>query len=284
MRICIITDDNSGFTKKEAIENDVKILRMPIIVDGECYFENETLSGEQFYKFLEEDKDIKTSQPSPGEVINMWEDALKEYDQVVHIPMSSGLSESCHSAQLLSEEFNGKVFVVDNHRISVTLKASVYDAIKLRNEGKTGEEIKRYLEETKSDSNIFIMVDTLKYLKKGGRVTPAGAALGATFHIKPVLSIEGGKLDAFAKCVGIKKSKTTMLNAIQSIIDTKYNGSLDGLEIALVYSYDIESAKLWKKEVEEKFNLKNIRLEPLSLSVATHIGPGALAITVTKIY
>lgn len=284
MRICIITDDNSGFTKKEAIENDVKILRMPIIVDGECYFENETLSGEQFYKFLEEDKDIKTSQPSPGEVINMWEDALKEYDQVVHIPMSSGLSESCHSAQLLSQEFNGKVFVVDNHRISVTLKASVYDAIKLRNEGKTGEEIKRYLEETKSDSNIFIMVDTLKYLKKGGRVTPAGAALGATFHIKPVLSIEGGKLDAFAKCVGIKKSKTTMLNAIQSIIDTKYNGSLDGLEIALVYSYDIESAKLWKKEVEEKFNLKNIRLEPLSLSVATHIGPGALAITVTKIY
>lgn len=284
MRICIITDDNSGFTKKEATENDVKILRMPIIVDGECYFENETLSGEQFYKFLEEDKDIKTSQPSPGEVINMWEDALKEYDQVVHIPMSSGLSESCHSAQLLSEEFNGKVFVVDNHRISVTLKASVYDAIKLRNEGKTGEEIKRYLEETKSDSNIFIMVDTLKYLKKGGRVTPAGAALGATFHIKPVLSIEGGKLDAFAKCVGIKKSKTTMLNAIQSIIDTKYNGSLDGLEIALVYSYDIEAANLWKKEVEEKFNLKNIRLEPLSLSVATHIGPGALAITVTKIY
>lgn len=284
MRVCIITDDNSGFTKKEAIENDVKILRMPIIVDGECYFENETLSGEQFYKFLEEDKDIKTSQPSPGEVINMWEDALKEYDQVVHIPMSSGLSESCHSAQLLSEEFNGKVFVVDNHRISVTLKASVYDAIKLRNEGKTGEEIKRYLEETKSDSNIFIMVDTLKYLKKGGRVTPAGAALGATFHIKPVLSIEGGKLDAFAKCVGIKKSKATMLNAIQSIIDTKYNGSLDGLEIALVYSYDIEAANLWKKEVEEKFNLKNIRLEPLSLSVATHIGPGALAITVTKIY
>lgn len=284
MRICIITDDNSGFTKKEATENDVKILRMPIIVDGECYFENETLSGEQFYKFLEEDKDIKTSQPSPGEVINMWEDALKEYDQVVHIPMSSGLSESCHSAQLLSEEFNGKVFVVDNHRISVTLKASVYDAIKLRNEGKTGEEIKRYLEETKSDSNIFIMVDTLKYLKKGGRVTPAGAALGATFHIKPVLSIEGGKLDAFAKCVGIKKSKATMLNAIQSIIDTKYNGSLDGLEIALVYSYDIEAANLWKKEVEEKFNLKNIRLEPLSLSVATHIGPGALAITVTKIY
>ena len=284
MRICIITDDNSGFTKKEATENDVKILRMPIIVDGECYFENETLSGEQFYKFLEEDKDIKTSQPSPGEVINMWEDALKEYDQVVHIPMSSGLSESCHSAQLLSEEFNGKVFVVDNHRISVTLKASVYDAIKLRNEGKTGEEIKRYLEETKSDSNIFIMVDTLKYLKKGGRITPAGAALGATFHIKPVLSIEGGKLDAFAKCVGIKKSKTTMLNAIQSIIDTKYNGSLDGLEIALVYSYDIEAANLWKKEVEEKFNLKNIRLEPLSLSVATHIGPGALAITVTKIY
>lgn len=284
MRICIITDDNSGFTKKEAIENDVKILRMPIIVDGECYFENETLSGEQFYKFLEEDKDIKTSQPSPGEVINMWEDALKVYDQVVHIPMSSGLSESCHSAQLLSEEFNGKVFVVDNHRISVTLKASVYDAIKLRNEGKTGEEIKKYLEETKSDSNIFIMVDTLKYLKKGGRVTPAGAALGATFHIKPVLSIEGGKLDAFAKCVGIKKSKTTMLNAIQSIIDTKYNGSLDGLEIALAYSYDIESAKLWKEEVEEKFNLKNIRLEPLSLSVATHIGPGALAITVTKIY
>lgn len=285
MRICVITDDNSGFTKKEAAEIGIKVLRMPIIVDGEVYFQDENLSYDQFFKFLEEDKDIKTSQPSPGDVLKIWDEALKEYDAIIHIPMTSGLSESCHSAQLLAEqeEYKGKVFVVDNHRISITLKRSVYDALNLIKQGKNPAEIKQILEETKSDSSIFIMVDTLKYLKKGGRVTPAGAALGATLHVKPVLQIMGGKLDAYAKVMGVKKAKRTMLDAIQHELENKFkNYSKDELDFAIAYTYDEEASIEWQKEVEEKFGVTNTVRNPLSLSVSTHIGPGALAIAVSR--
>ena len=285
MRICIITDDNSGFTKKEAAEIGIKVLRMPIIVDGEVFFQDENLSYDQFFKFLEEDKDIKTSQPSPGDVLKIWDEALKEYDAIIHIPMTSGLSESCHSAQLLAEqeEYKGKVFVVDNHRISITLKRSVYDALNLIKQGKNPAEIKQILEETKSDSSIFVMVDTLKYLKKGGRVTPAGAALGATLHVKPVLQIMGGKLDAYAKVMGVKKAKRTMLDAIQHELENKFkNYSKDELDFAVAYTYDEEASIEWQKEVEEKFGVTNTIRNPLSLSVSTHIGPGALAIAVSR--
>ena len=285
MRICVITDDNSGFTKKEAAEIGIKVLRMPIIVDGEVFFQDENLSYDQFFKFLEEDKDIKTSQPSPGDVLKIWDEALKEYDAIIHIPMTSGLSESCHSAQLLAEqeEYKGKVFVVDNHRISITLKRSVYDALNLIKQGKNPAEIKQILEETKSDSSIFIMVDTLKYLKKGGRVTPAGAALGATLHVKPVLQIMGGKLDAYAKVMGVKKAKRTMLDAIQYELENKFkNYSKDELDFAVAYTYDEEASIEWQKEVEEKFGVTNTIRNPLSLSVSTHIGPGALAIAVSR--
>ena len=285
MRICVITDDNSGFTKKEAAEIGIKVLRMPIIVDGEVFFQDENLSYYQFFKFLEEDKDIKTSQPSPGDVLKIWDEALKEYDAIIHIPMTSGLSESCHSAQLLAEqeEYKGKVFVVDNHRISITLKRSVYDALNLIKQGKNPAEIKQILEETKSDSSIFVMVDTLKYLKKGGRVTPAGAALGATLHVKPVLQIMGGKLDAYAKVMGVKKAKRTMLDAIQHELENKFkNYSKDELDFAVAYTYDEEASIEWQKEVEEKFGVTNTIRNPLSLSVSTHIGPGALAIAVSR--
>ena len=285
MRICVITDDNSGFTKKEAAEIGIKVLRMPIIVDGEVFFQDENLSYDQFFKFLEEDKDIKTSQPSPGDVLKIWDEALKEYDAIIHIPMTSGLSESCHSAQLLAEqeEYKGKVFVVDNHRISITLKRSVYDALNLIKQGKNPAEIKQILEETKSDSSIFVMVDTLKYLKKGGRVTPAGAALGATLHVKPVLQIMGGKLDAYAKVMGVKKAKRTMLDAIQHELENKFkNYSKDELDFAVAYTYDEEASIEWQKEVEEKFGVRNTIRNPLSLSVSTHIGPGALAIAVSR--
>ena len=285
MRICVITDDNSGFTKKEAAEIGIKVLRMPIIVDGEVFFQDENLSYDQFFKFLEEDKDIKTSQPSPGDVLKIWDEALKEYDAIIHIPMTSGLSESCHSAQLLAEqeEYKGKVFVVDNHRISITLKRSVYDALNLIKQGKNPAEIKQILEETKSDSSIFVMVDTLKYLKKGGRVTPAGAALGATLHVKPVLQIMGGKLDAYAKVMGVKKAKRTMLDAIQHDLENKFkNYSKDELDFAVAYTYDEEASIEWQKEVEEKFGVTNTIRNPLSLSVSTHIGPGALAIAVSR--
>lgn len=285
MKICVITDDNSGFTKKEAAEIGIKVLRMPIIVDGEVFFQDENLSYDQFFKFLEEDKDIKTSQPSPGDVLKIWGEALQEYDAIIHIPMTSGLSESCHSAQLLAEqeEYKGKVFVVDNHRISITLKRSVYDALNLIKQGKNPAEIKQILEETKSDSSIFIMVDTLKYLKKGGRVTPAGAALGATLHVKPVLQIMGGKLDAYAKVMGVKKAKRTMLDAIQHELENKFkNYSKDELDFAVAYTYDEEASIEWQKEVEEKFGVTNIIRNPLSLSVSTHIGPGALAIAVSR--
>ena len=210
-KIAIVTDDNSGITPEEAKQLGIYIIKMPVLIDGTEYYEYDNLTSEQFYKFLEEDRDVKTSQPSPGNVMNLWENLLKEYDEIVHIPMSSGLSESCNTAKSLAENFDGNVFVVDNHRISVTLKRSVLDAINLRDKGYDGAAIKETLEATKGDSSIYIMVDTLKYLKKGGRVTPAGAALGATFHIKPILQIQGGKLDAKAKVIGVKKAKLKLV-------------------------------------------------------------------------
>lgn len=286
MKICVVTDDNSGFSKKEADELGIKIIRMPIIINGEVYFENENLTQEQFFETLERDDcNAKTSQPSPGEVAYIWNEILESYDAIIHIPMSSGLSQSCASAKSISEDYKDKVFVVDNRRISVTLKASVYDAINLINLGKNPAEVQRILENSGKDSVIYIMVDTLKYLKRGGRVTAAGAALGATFHIKPVLTIKGGKLDAYAKCTGVKKSKATMLQAIENDLNTLFKDvDRKDLDFAISYTYDLEEAKIRKSEVESHFHVENILMDPLSLSIASHIGPGALAITVSKRY
>ena len=207
MSICIITDDNSGFTHEEAENLGITVLRMPIIIDGETFFENETIDTNTFYEKMNNGADIKTSQPSRKDIIDLWTEKLKTYDQILHIPMSSGLSNSCDNAKVLAQEFDGKVVVVDNHRISVTLKAAVRDAIALSNKGLDANAIKAKLEETAFDSTIYIMVDTLKYLKKGGRITPAAALIGEMVSIKPVLTLLGEKLDSFKKTIGVKKAK-----------------------------------------------------------------------------
>lgn len=286
-KIAIVTDDNSGITPEEAKQLGIYIIKMPVLIDGTEYYEYDNLTSEQFYKFLEEDRDVKTSQPSPGNVMNLWENLLKEYDEIVHIPMSSGLSESCNTAKSLAENFDGNVFVVDNHRISVTLKRSVLDAINLRNKGYDGAAIKETLEATKGDSSIYIMVDTLKYLKKGGRVTPAGAALGATFHIKPILQIQGGKLDAKAKVIGVKKAKLKLVEfAKEDLIKRfKYLANKGEYEIEIAYTYDKSLAEDLIKLLQEQIpDLPEIAsVIPLSLSVATHIGPGAMAVAISKI-
>ena len=286
-KIAIVTDDNSGITPEEAKQLGIYIIKMPVLIDGTEYYEYDNLTSEQFYKFLEEDRDVKTSQPSPGNVMNLWEKLLKDYDEIVHIPMSSGLSESCNTAKSLAENFDGNVFVVDNHRISVTLKRSVLDAINLRDKGYDGAAIKETLEATKGDSSIYIMVDTLKYLKKGGRVTPAGAALGATFHIKPILQIQGGKLDAKAKVIGVKKAKLKLVEfAKEDLIKRfKYLANKGEYEIEIAYTYDKSLAEDLIKLLQEQIpDLPEIAsVIPLSLSVATHIGPGAMAVAISKI-
>lgn len=286
-KIAIVTDDNSGITPEEAKELGIYIIKMPVLIDGTEYYEYDNLTSEQFYKFLEEDKDVKTSQPSPGNVMNLWESLLKEYDEIVHIPMSSGLSESCNTAKSLAENFDGNVFVVDNHRISVTLRRSVIDAINLRDKGYDGAAIKETLESTKGDSSIYIMVDTLKYLKKGGRVTPAGAALGATFHIKPILQIQGGKLDAKAKVIGVKKAKLKLVEfAKEDLIKRfKYLANKGEYEIEIAYTYDKSLAEDLIKLLQEQIpDLPEIAsVNPLSLSIATHIGPGAMAVAISRI-
>lgn len=287
MKICIITDDNAGFTKNEIKELGIKVIRMPVLIDGEEFFENETITNEKFYKKLESGSDIKTSQPSPGEVLKLWDETLKSYDAIVHIPMSSGLSESCNTASMLAKDYEGKVFVVNNHRISVTLKTSIRDAIKMAKEGKTPQEIKDYLEQDAFNSTIYIMVDTLKYLVKGGRVTPAAALIGGALHIKPILTILGEKLDAYKKVVGTKKGKLALINAIKNDLEDKFKEtSKDNLCFQMAYTFDLESALTFKKEFAESLGIdeSQIELNPLSLSVATHIGPGSLAVTVSHIY
>ncbi len=287
MKICIITDDNAGFTKEEIKELGIKVIRMPVLIDGEEFFENETITNEEFYKKLEGGSDIKTSQPSPGEVLKLWDETLKSYDAIVHIPMSSGLSESCNTASMLANDYEGKVFVVNNHRISVTLKTSIRDALKMVKEGKSPQEIKDYLEQDAFNSTIYIMVDTLKYLVKGGRVTPAAALIGGALHIKPILTILGEKLDAYKKVVGTKKGKLALINAIKSDLEDKFKDtSKEDLCFQMAYTFDLESALAFKKEFADSLGIdeSQIELNPLSLSVATHIGPGSLAVTVSHIY
>ena len=222
MKICIITDDNAGFNESEIKESNLKLLPMPIIIDGEAFYENRTITEEEFYNRLAKGADVRTSQPSPGVITNLWDETLKEFDAIIHIPMSSGLSQECATAKMLAEDYKGKVFVIDNHRISVTLKESVREALYLASIGKTPEEIAEYLLNSAYKSTIYIMVDTLKYLKKGGRISAAGALLGGALHIKPVLTILGEKLDAFFKAIGVKKAKSAMIEAIKKDVQTRF--------------------------------------------------------------
>lgn len=285
MKIAVVTDSNSGITQAQAKEMGIMVLPMPFMIDGETYYEDITLTQEQFYQRLKDNSDISTSQPTPDSIMKLWDELLKEYDQIVHIPMSAGLSGSCATAMMLAgeDEYEGKVFVVDNHRISVTQYQSVKDAMMLADMGMDGAQIKKRLEETAADSVIFVTVDTLKYLKKGGRITPAAAALGTLLRIKPVLIILGEKLDSFAKARTMKQAKTLMMNAIQKELDERLHDSeCKDCHLAIAHSDNEEAALEFKKEVEERFPDADIYLAPLSLSIACHIGPGSLALTATR--
>lgn len=285
MKIAVVADSNSGITQAQAKEMGVTVLPMPFMIDGETYYEDITLTQEQFYQRLKDNSDISTSQPTPDSIMKMWDELLKEYDQIIHIPMSSGLSGSCSTAMMLAgeDEYEGKVFVVDNRRISVTQYQSVKDAQMLAAMGMDGAQIKKRLEETAADSVIFITVDTLKYLKKGGRITPAAAALGTLLRIKPVLIILGEKLDSFAKARTMKQAKTMMMNAIQKELDERLHDSeCRDCHLAIAHTDNEEAALEFKKEVEERFPNADVYMAPLSLSIACHIGPGSLAVTATR--
>lgn len=282
-KVRIITDSNSGITVEDARELGVTVLPMPFSINEEMYFEQESLTHEQFYEELAAGKDIMTTQPSPGQVMGIWDEALKEYDEIVYIPMSSGLSGSYQTAAMLAEDYEGKVHVVNNQRISVTQRQSVLDALRLLEAGKSAKEIKDILEEDKFNSSIYLMVDTLVYLKKGGRITPAAAALGTLLKLKPVLQIQGERLDAFAKARTVSQAKSIIINAVKSDIDKRFGGlSKENISLHMAYAHDLDRILEFKEEVLKEFPGYDINLYPLSLSVATHIGPGCIALAVTK--
>lgn len=282
-RVVVVTDSNSGITQAEAKELDVVVMPMPFYINEEMFYEDIDLTQEQFYAKLAEGGDIKTSMPLVGDVTDKWDELLKEYDEIVYIPMSSGLSSSCETAYMLSQDYDGKVQVVNNQRISVTMRQSVLDAKAMADSGKTAEEIKDILEDEKFNSSIYIMVDTLTYLKKGGRITPAAAALGTLLKLKPVLQIQGEKLDAFAKARTVKQAKSIMIEAMKSDFQKRFD-SPDGakMNLEIAYTFDKEAAEAFKAEVQEAFPNNEIVMNPLSLSVSCHIGPGALAIACSK--
>lgn len=282
-RVVVVTDSNSGITQAEAKELDVVVMPMPFYINEEMFYEDIDLTQEQFYAKLAEGGDIKTSMPLVGDVTDKWDELLKEYDEIVYIPMSSGLSSSCETAYMLSQDYDGKVQVVNNQRISVTMRQSVLDAKAMADSGKTAREIKDILEDEKFNSSIYIMVDTLTYLKKGGRITPAAAALGALLKLKPVLQIQGEKLDAFAKARTVKQAKNIMIEAMKSDFQKRFD-SPDGtkMHLEIAYTFDKEAAEAFKAEVQEAFPNNEIVMNPLSLSVSCHIGPGALAIACSK--
>lgn len=281
--IAIVTDSNSGITQAQAKELGIHVLPMPFMINDVTYFEDIDLSQEQFYDRLAAGDSVVTSQPSPEAVMNLWSNLLKDFDEVVHIPMSSGLSGSCQSALMLAREYDGKVHVVNNQRISVTQRQSALDAKKLAEEGKSGQEIKDFLEADKYNSSIYIMLDTLYYLKKGGRITPAAAALGTLLKLKPVLQLQGDKLDAFAKARTSTQGKSLMTTAIKNDMNNRLGGAdRDNIWLQIAYTYNGEMALTFKEELLQTFPNFDVHVAPLSLSVACHIGPGALAVACCK--
>lgn len=279
--VAIVTDSNSGISQAEGKELGIYVIPMPFLVDGKLYFENVDMNKEQFYHFLENDADLSTSQPSPGDVMDLWDKLLKEYDEIVHIPMSSGLSASCSTAMGLARDYDGKVQVVDNQRISVTMQQSVMDAKHLVAAGKSAAQIKEILEKEALESSIYLMVDTLKYLKKGGRITPSAALLGSALNLKPILQIQGDKLDAYKKVRGVKAAKKNMLEAMKKDVEGRFSDYVTKgqLKLHVAYTTDEETARQWKEEVQSVFpDITISRMDPLSFSVTCHTGPGVLAI------
>ena len=288
MKTAIVTDSNSGITQSEAQELGIKVIPMPVLIDGEQYFEDLTLTQDQFYEKLKSDAQVSTSQPNPFDVGEIWKELLKTYDKIIHVPMSSGLSDTCATLTHLAEsEFAGKVYVIDNQRISITMRQSVEDAMNMVNEGKTAEEVRDWLMATKMQSSIYIMVDTLKYLKKGGRLTPAVAAIGTLLKIKPVLTIQGFKLDQYAKVRKLADAKTTMIKAIEKDLDTRFKEqrAAGKMVLAIAHTQNYEEAQVFAEELKSHFpDVEMTYVNPLSLSISCHIGPGALACAVSVKY
>lgn len=283
-KISIMTDSNSGITQKQSVDLGVRVLPMPFLIDGETYFEDINLTQEEFYKRLAQDVTISTSQPSPESVTKAWDELLQESDSIVYIPMSSGLSGSCQTAGLLAQDYDGKVQVVDNQRISVTQRQAVLDAKELSECGKTAREIKEYLEEVKFESSIYIMLDTLKYLKKGGRITPAAAALGSALRLKPVLQIQGEKLDAFTVARTKKQGVSKMLAAMENDVINRFGGTdnISNIHFEVAHTQNEEAALEFIEEIKRRFGVAKVDMAPLSLSISCHIGPGSLAIACSK--
>lgn len=282
-KIAVVADSNSGYTKEEAKAEGVYLIPMPFYIDGKEYYEGVDLTPEEFYEALENDAEVSTSQPSPDSMLKLWDELLETYDEVIYLPMSSGLSGTCQTANMLAQDYEGRVFVVDNQRISVPLKHSVQDALVLAEAGKSASEIRDYLERTKFDSVIYITVDTLKYLKKGGRITPAAAALGTLLKIKPVLQIRGEKLDSYAKARTMNQAKHLMIEALKKDIDEMFDGHTNEVHFDIAYTRNYEAAVEMKKQIEEAFEGCEVSIiNPLSLSIACHIGEGALGIGCTK--
>ena len=282
-RVGILTDTNSGITMKQAEKLGVHLVPMPVLIDGETYFEEVTLTQREFFKRLAAGANVSTSQPAIGKLMEVWNSLLERYEELVFQPMSSGLSSSCEIAKKLSEEpeFKGRVFVVDNKRISLTLRQSTLEAKALADAGKSGEEIAEYLERTAMEASIYVAVNTLEYLKRSGRVTPAGAALGSVLNIKPVLQIQGGKLDAYKKVRGMNNAMRTMIEAIKNDKETRF-ADAKKLSVRAAYSGDPKFGEVWRAEVQRAFPKFKVEKDALPISISCHVGDGALGIGITK--
>lgn len=279
MKVAIATDTNSGI---QANENpNIFLLPMPVIINGQTYFEGIDLCSYELYEAMKLHKDVSTSQPAPGQVLDFWEKIFEYgYDEIVYIPMSSGLSSSCHSAMKFAMDYDGKVQVVDNHRISVTQKESAYTALRLAQQGYPAKEIKDYLEECAYHASIYIMVDSLEYLKKGGRITPAVAAFATVLNLKPVLTIQGERLDTYAKARGMRKAKAAMINAIKKDRSNRFSNIPDScLQIDTAGTIENkEYSQQWLHMVQSEFPNLSITYSQLPCSIACHVGVNAIGI------
>ena len=283
MNVAIVTDSNSGIFEEEGKILGVHVIPMPVILEGKTYYEGIDLTHEKFYQCLEEKREVFSSQPSPAEVLDMWDKLLlSEYDELVYIPMSSGLSGSCRTAQVLAQDYEEKVQVVDNHRISLTQRQSVLDALMLKEKGYSAKEIKKVLEQTAYESIIYVGVETLEYLKKGGRVTPAGAAMGTLLSIKPLLVISGEYLDAHAKVRGTKSCKKRLLNEMKTVAD-EFHANGDEIYVGVAGSFGRkEEHQEWVEMVNEVFPYEDVKYDPLTFSVSCHVEPGAFGMGISK--
>lgn len=284
-KVAVVTDSNSGITQDAAKQLGIHVMPMPFFVNGDTFYEDINMDQDQFYVYLEQDAKVTTSQPSPDSLIKLWDSILEEYEQMVYIPMSSELSSACASAMsLAADDYEGKVYVVDNQRISVTQKHSVLEAIELADKGYDAKMIHDILIRDKFESSIYIMLDTLTYLKKGGRLTPAAAAIGTLLRIKPVLQIQGEKLDVYSRVKTLTQGKNTMMSAIRHDFEERFRDPQgEDFEIMVAYTKDDTDARLFASELEREFPGHKVKMvDPLSLSVSCHIGPGALAVAISR--